>query len=190
MDLGFEQLALEAFGFLESKYGYQCVESGPWRVTYRSSKVLVSAIFDGNRSYELGCEIGRTDNYAGSGEVPFNLGELLRCEGEVDAQSSAQVTTAESLAKYAKHLASLLEKYGHPFLLGDDAAFGRLASLRNRECADYATGKRLQQARAKLEDAWRSKKYVQIVELLSPLQEWLEPSEVKKLQYARKQLSS
>lgn len=186
MDLGFEKLALDTFAFLDSKYGYRCIESGPWRVSFRSSKVFVSIIFDGNRSYELGCEIGLIEHHAGA--VPYNLGELLRCEGNADDQSSAQVTTTESLSKYAKHIASLLEKFGHSYLLGDDKAFDRLASLRNRECADYAARKRLQQARAMLEEAWRSKQYVRIIELLSPLQEWLEPSEVKKLQYARKQL--
>ena len=33
---------------------------------------------------------------------------------------------------------------------------------------------------------WREKEYVKVVELLSPLQEWLSPSEVKKLEYARR----
>lgn len=188
MDLGFETIAKSAFVFLENKYGFLCVETGPWKVAYRSPNVFVTARFDGNRSYEIGLELGRIDNYAGSLDVPYNLGELLRTEGQSNEVTSYQVTTTEALRKYTFRLASLLREHGHSFLIGDDLAFCRVAELRNTESLNYAMENELRQTRVSLEDAWRKKEYLRIVELLSPLQEWLEPSELKKLQYAQKHL--
>ena len=188
MDLGFENIAKSAFGFLESKYRFSCVELGPWCVRYESPKVFVLVMFDGTRSYELGCSIGRMDDFEGSRQVPFELGEVMRAEGISNENMSFQVTTSDALRTFTCRLAEQLERCAHRVLTGDDSVFKSVSDLRNRECAKYATEKRLEQTKTAAESAWQSKEYRKVVELLSPVQEWLNPSEVKKLEYARKRV--
>jgi len=188
MEFRFEQIARDAFKFLESEHSFECVESGPWHVRYESAMVFVSIHFDGMRSYELGCSIGRLDDMEGSRRVPFDVGEIFRCEigsGEVP-QSGFQVTNNDALQRASVFLAESLRRYGGKFLEGDDESFKAVSVLRNRECDEYEVKNRIRHAREATDEAWRSGNYHKVVELLSPLQEWLEPSEVKKLEYARK----
>ena len=74
MILSLEKAAKDAFGFLETKYRFSCVESGPWSLQYESLKVFVSVDFDGMRSYELGCSIGRLDDLEALGKFLLILG--------------------------------------------------------------------------------------------------------------------
>ncbi len=73
MDLGMKKVATKKFEFLESEYGFKCVIAGPWLVRYQYKLIFIDIRFDGERSYELGCEIGRNDNLRGSLKVPFIL---------------------------------------------------------------------------------------------------------------------
>lgn len=191
MKFCFQEIAREAFKFLESEYSFECVESGSWHVRYESDTVFVSIHFEGMRSYELGCSIGRLDDMNGSRKVPFDVGEIFRCEigsGEVP-QSGFQVTSNDALKRASVSLAESLWRYGGKFLKGDNEAFRKVSGLRNRECNDYEIKNRIRYARDATNEAWRSGNYYKVVELLSPIQEWLEPSEVKKLEYARKKTS-
>ncbi len=191
MEFRFEQIARDAFRFLESEHSFECVESGPWHVRYESAIVFVSIHFDGMRSYELGCSIGRLDDMEGSRKVPFDIGEIFRCEidsGEIP-QSGFQVTSNDALQRAAVRLAESLRRYGGKFLKGNDEDFRAVSALRNRECDDYETKNQMRHAREAANKAWRSGDHYKVVELLSPLQEWLDPSEVKKLEYARKKTS-
>ena len=44
---------------------------------YETDTVFVNIYFDGNRSYEFGCEMGRKDDLRGSLKVPFDIGEII-----------------------------------------------------------------------------------------------------------------
>lgn len=188
MDLGFKKIALNAFEFLESKYDFSCVESDSLHLRYESPKVFVQVSFDGNRSFELTCSVGRMDDFKGSNQVPFDLGEVLRSEGGTVENTGVQVTTSNALEKFSNLLAEKLEKFGHRILTGDDAAFTHAAELRSQASIEYAKEKQLEQMRRSLDQAWANKNHRRVVELLSSMEEWLSPSEVKKLEYSRKQM--
>ena len=188
MYLGFEKIALDAFQFLQAQYGFRCVEFNQWNVRYESESVFVSVYFDGTRSFELGCSFGRLNDLKKPYPESFDFGDLLRCEvGSVEG-SSFQVTTSDALKKFTNLLAEKLERHGSRILVGDDSAFDLILKLRDQANLEYAREERLEQIRHSLEKAWRAKEYQKVVELLAPVQEWLTPSEVKKLEYARKRL--
>ncbi len=190
MDLGFTDSVKEAFHFLEQEYGFRCTETSPWLVSYESADVFVRVVFDGTRSYELSCSIGRNDNFYGSRDVPHDLGEVVRSKGVAsqDAHAAFQVTTSESLKKFVAVLAGLLKQHGQDLLTGDDTAFTKVSAFRDADCAEYAVQAELAQMRSLLEAAWREKDYTRVVELLSPLDEKLSGSERKKLNFARRRL--
>ena len=188
MDLGLKTIATKEFNFLDSEYGFKCVKSGPWLVRYRSKLVFIDIRFDGERSYELGCEIGRNDDLRGSLIIPFNLGEIIRSKGhsEKDIKSFFQVTNSESLKKFVKELANQLKTYAHDLLAGSNESFNRVADFRGKECEEYALETELKHMRSQLDITWQKKNYKRVIELLTPLKKNLDQSELKKLNYALK----
>jgi hypothetical protein len=188
MDLGLQTIANKEFDFLKSKYGFKCVKTGPWLVKYESDRVFINIHFDGNRSYEFGCELGRNDDLRGSLKVPFDIGEIIRSKGnsEKDIRSYFQVTSSENLKKFAKELANLLKHYAHELLIGCSDAFIQVAEFRDKECKEYALETDLKFMRSQLEIAWKNKNYKKVIELLTPLKDNLEQSELMKLKYAYK----
>jgi len=186
VDLRLQTIATKEFDFLNTEFGFRCVKAGSWLVRYESESVFVNIHFDGNRSYEFGCELGRNDDFRGSLKVPFDIGEIIRSKGysEKDIPSSFQVTSSESLIKFAKELANCLKHNAHEFLVGSIDAFNKVADFRDKECEEYALETDLKFMRSQLDIAWQNKHYNKVIELLTPLKENLKLSELKKLQYS------
>ena len=175
MDLGFEKIATKEFQFLNSKYGFKCVKSGPWIVKYQSDLVFINIRFDGERSYELGCEIGRNDDLRGTLKVPFNIGEVIRSKGhsEKNVRAFFQITNSDSLKKFVKELAGLLKAYAQDLLTGSSERFNHVADVRDKECKEYALKTELRLMRNQLDTAWQIKDYKKVIDLLTPLKEEL-----------------
>lgn len=190
MDLGLEKIAKKEFEFLNLKHGFKCIKSGPWLVKYQSELVFINIRFDGERSYELACEIGRNDDLRGTLKVPFNLGEIIRSKGhsEEDVRTFFQVTSSDSLKKFVKELAGHLKAYAQDLFTGSDASFNSVADFRDKECKEYALETELRLMRNQLDIAWQNKDYKKVIDLLTPLKGELEQSELKKLNYALKKV--
>ena len=188
MDLGLKKIATKEFAFLESEYGLKCVKASPWLVRYQSKLIFIDIRFDGERSYELGCEIGRNDNLRGSLEGPFNIGEVARSKGysEIDVVTFFQVTSRKSLEKFVKELANYLISYAQDLLDGSEERFNRVADFREKECDEYALERDLSYMRNQLDDAWKNKNYKKVIELLEPIESNLKQPELKKLSLALK----
>jgi hypothetical protein len=186
MDLGLQIIATREFDFLNTEFGFRCVKAGPWLVRYESKSVFVNIHFDGNRSYEFGCELGRNDDFRGSLKVPFDIGEIIRSKGYSGKYipSSFQITNSESLKKFAKKLANCLKHNAHEFLDGSIDAFNKVADFRDKECEVYALETDLKLMRSQLDTAWQKKDYSKVIELLTPLKDNLTQSELKKLKYS------
>lgn len=191
MDLEMKKVATKKFEFLESEYGFKCVKAGPWLVRYQSKLIFIDIRFDGERSYELGCGIGRNDNLRGSLNVPFNLGEVVRSKGysEKDVATFFQVTSSENLEKFVNKLADFLIAYAQDLLEGSDESFNRVADFREKECEAYELETDLGYMRNQLDHAWKNKNYKKVIELLEPLKINLKQSELNKLSFAIKRES-
>jgi hypothetical protein len=73
-------------------------------------------------------------------------------------------------------------------MLDSTDVFERLRVQRQAWTRDFAREVNLYQARRKLDAAWHDKNYAKIVELLEPICEELTSIELKKLDYAKKQI--
>lgn len=187
MDLKLQFDGIQDFDFLEKDYGFKCTKTEPWLIKHVSDVVFVDILFDGYRSYELGCELGRNDDFEGSLERPFDLGEIVKYkEPEKDIPTGFQVTNKESLKRCCGLLADQLKVYAHEFLTGSMDAFTLLTDFRNRECEEYAVKRDLGFMRSQLDAAWQNRDYKKVIKLLFPFKEKLKQSELKKLEYALK----
>jgi hypothetical protein len=187
-DLGLQAQAALHFGFLVSDKGYKCTESNPYRVRFESSTTFVEIVFDGNRSYELGLLVGKTASDS-RGEPPFSIDEILRLRRAPEAErfSLVQVTTSKALAASTKELARLLRAHGSEFVAGNKMSFAALRRQRHTEVKRYAFERGLRSARAEAEAAWLSKDYAAVIRALEPFGTALTESEIKKLDFCKKQ---
>ena len=188
MDLGLPKIVTKEFAFLEYEYDFECVEAGSWLVRYENDTVFINIHFDGNRSYEFGCELGRKDDLRGSLKVPFDIGEIIRSKerSKKNIRSSFQVTNSGSLKKFTKELSYIVKHYAQEFLTGSNTAFHQAADFRDKECVEYALETDLKLMRSELASAWQNRDFKKVVELLVPLEGNLKQSEIKKLKYALK----
>lgn len=188
-DLGLQEATKRNFRYLLDEFHYKCIESTPFRVRFDSAKVRVDVVFDGTRSYELDVLIATTD-WIASGNAAFALVEVLRFRGapETERFASIQVTSRQAMTSFVSQLAELLHRYGRDLLLGNDHAFVELAEQRRREIDAYALQRALRAARTRADVAWREKDYTRFVDVLKPLRSNLSASEIKRLEFAEKQL--
>jgi len=190
MPLLFVDFTKDAFQFLEERYGYKCTDSSSWLIKYETKDVFVCVEFDGTRSFEISCSVGRQDNFKGSSQLPFDLGEIMRSQGVAaeDAHAAFQVTTNQTLKKFLVVLATQLDKYGQDMLLGNDHAFSEVSIWRDTECMEYAQKTKMRQIRSMLQVAWGNRDYLKVIDLLDPVNDFLSDTEKKKLHYAKSHL--
>jgi hypothetical protein len=185
-DLGFEPTVRQAFGFLSSKFGFTCSKSTPTSVLYRSASVEVEIILD-LRSYEIDVEVKRIGR-----DRSFPLYRVIELTSPTEAQRwrLVQTSTAARVKEFIPQLASLLQKYGGPTLLGDPKMFAELRSLEESGAMRTTREFQIREARRLAEHEWQSKNYAKLVSILSPIQEELTDSEFARFVYAKKRLES
>lgn len=190
MDLGFENAVKISFLFLEKEYGFKCIESGPYFVKYQSLDVYVSLVFDGDRSYELYCQIGRNDNYRDTGMLPIDLADVINFYLQPHTKYIfCRATDEECLMRYINEYSTYLLEYGKELLNGSRDVFNEIAMFRDNLTERYAKDNDLRQLEVELDRAWKNKNFKNIVELLEPVQENIPVLFQKKLIYAKKMLS-
>lgn len=184
--LGFAEEVQNAFGFLVRELNYRCVAREPTFVRYESDQVFVN-VYHGRASYELGVEIGRLDS-PGEAQHGYTLAELMRL---VDPESEAgyryvTARTAGLVEQGVAHLSELFRRYAGAALQGEADTFAQLHEQRRRWNHEYANEVMLSQVRPQAEEAFRRKDYAEALKLFESIREGLTPSELKKLEYARK----
>lgn len=176
----------DAFGYLEDALGYRSDDRAPGRVSYRGQGVVITVLYDDQRSYELSIDIKRE----GQASPGFDFGEALRsCGAPADLPSCFQVSDETRLPKFIAELAGSLQAHCAELLSGDARAFRRLQELRDSECSAFEQERTLKQAREKAARAWQAGDYAAVIEALQPLEALLSPSERKRLAIARRKLS-
>lgn len=189
MTLLFSIEARQHFDPVAQQFGLICVTSNDQGLRYENEKVFLEVNFDNGRSYALGIEIGKQHTqYLGP---PFSLAEILRLCGIQDAAfvSKLMVSNELQLPGILSRLAQLTLDYASDFLMGNDLSFARIEKLRNKESAEFELASQLRYARSIIDIAWPARDYKAIVKALELLEPYLSPSEKKRLEFARKQLS-
>jgi hypothetical protein len=169
------------FAFLET-LDFRCVSSDATSVRFESSKFAISVYHD-QQSYEISSAI---ENVHGSEAYSFS--EILRLIKSERAEQYRDYAshTVEGVAEGVRQLAELFRKCVDAGLLKDSELFSRLKLQRGQWAKNYALETQLEQARKKSESAWAEKDFEKVVQIFAPLQEHLNSSEVKKLEYAKK----
>lgn len=189
MTLLFSAEARRQFDPVAQHFGLVCTISDEQGLRYENDNVFLEVNFDNGRSYELGVEIGkRHTRYPGP---PFSLAEILRLRGVQDAEfvSGLMISNESRLPDTLARLARLTLDHAADFLVGNDLSFAQVEKLRNKESAEFELESQLRYARSMVDVAWPARDYEAIVKALEPLEPHLSPSEKKRLEYSRKQLS-
>ena len=186
--LNFAEAVEENFGFL-SAHGFKRVQSEPTFVRFESKRVYVN-VYHGRKSPELGLEIGPLA--ARPEETPYSMSEIIRLVEADKADEYRDYAThdADGVQEGVRRLATLFRRYVDAGVLDGAGLFDRLEKQRETWKRDFALEVNLGQARRKLESAWHAKDYAKVVELLEPFRADLASTELKKLEYAKKELRS
>ena len=186
-NLGFVDLACDAFAFLVESYGYSVEVSTPTSIVFRSSSVRVVVAFDARRSYELDVIAGRITQGLGP---EYRLDEILGSLGvpEGGQWRTPQVTTRAALETFLRKMADLLREYGGDLLGGSAVAFAEVERYRMGRSQRYAAERQLRRAKERAVTAWRSERYAEVVEVLSPVMSMLSKSDAKRLEIARRRV--
>lgn len=179
--LRFADEVKEHFAFLEA-LGFRCVRSEATLVRFESSKLVIT-IYHEKFSYEISSAI---ESVRGSDAYSF-FETLCLVKGEQTEQYRDYAThTVEGVAEGVRQLAELLRKCVDVGILNDSELFSRLKLQREEWARIYALDTQLEQARKKSESAWAKKDFRKVVQALVPLQEHLNPTDLKRLEYAKK----
>jgi hypothetical protein len=185
--LGFMQSVLANFSFLLD-LGFRPVQEEVTFVRYESPTVFVN-IYHGRSSFELGVEVG------GLGEPleAISLYDIISWAGALDAEGFGQhvmfqVSSEEGVQQFVPRLASLVQRYGMPFLQGNYTAYTEVLEARSHAAADYEKQVQLLDLRRRAESAWEAKNFAEVVELYGSMKPNMTTVEVKRLDYAEKQV--
>jgi hypothetical protein len=185
--LGFKDAVLSSFKFLRD-LRFRPVQREMTFVRYESSKVFVN-VYHGRASFEMGVEIGRLSQ----ADERLTLSSIVALAGAEKAEGFGrhvmfQVSSREGVQQFVPKLAALVQKYGPPFLRGDDDAYCEALKARALAWAQYQKQVTIDQSREKAEPAWHAKDYVRVVELYQAMREDLTQVEAKRLAYAERRL--
>lgn len=185
--LGFQSIVLELFGWLEG-YSYCMTGASSTIVRYEGPLGFVN-VYHGRSSYEIGVEVGPP----GDEQIAcYSMSELIRLKDDEEAKKyrNPVVTSLQSMKGFVAIQAQRLKVYGHRILAGNTMVWHDLEQQRQRWSEEYAMDVLLSQVRSEAARSFREQNFKRVVELLSPVERRLTPAECKKLEYARKKLSS
>ncbi len=185
--LGFMESVLANFRFLHD-LGFGPVQEEVTFVRYESPSVFVN-IYHGRSSFELGVEVGRLEEP----REAITLYDIISWAGALNAEGFGQhvmfqVSSPKGVQQFVSKLASLVQQYGMPFLQGNYTAYKEVLEARSHAAADYEKQVQLLDLRRRAEAAWEAKNFAEVVQLYSSMKPHMTTLEVKRLDYAEKQV--
>ena len=173
------------FAFLET-LGFRCVRSETTLVRFESSNLAIT-VYHEKLSYEISSAI---ESVRGSDSYSFYEILCLVTGERMEQYRDYATHTVEGVAEGVRQLAELFRKCVDAGILNDSELFSRLKLQRDAWARNYALETQLEQARRKSESAWAAKNFGKVIEILAPFQEHLSPSDLKKLEYAKKKINT
>jgi len=185
MSSPFCEIVEHAFDFLERKHDFQIIERSRTAVVYESKAVRAVLFYDDQRSFEVSLGLSLKNN---SSQPAFSFEEILRSLNvpPVEWPSGYAAQKLDIAGRIIKKMADIMSRYSVRLLQGDPDSWSLLAEQRWTDCIAYAATTNLTQAKRTADAAWAEKDFGKVVRVLAPLQEHLNPSDLKKLEYAKK----
>jgi hypothetical protein len=182
--LGFVDKTRSAFGFLK-EFGFREIGAEESIVRYATDRVFLN-VYHGRSSYELGIELGAMgDATEASGH---SMSALIRLQNPEQAARfrNAIATNPIEVETAVMNLAKLVDTYGGQALRGDPVVFATLDRQRKEWAAEYAADVAYAQVQTAADEAFRRHDYTEAARLYVQVQGKLTPTELKKLEYAKK----
>lgn len=179
--LRFSEEVKSRFSFIEP-LGFRCVRSEATLVRFESSKIAIT-VYHEKLSYEISSAI---EKMHGSDVYSFSEVMCLVNGERIEQHRDYAAHTVEGVAEGVRKLADLFRKCVEAGILNDSELFYRLKLQREEWTRSYSLDTQLEQARKIAALAWAEKDFRRVVQALSPLQEHLDATDLKKLKFARK----
>ncbi|MEQ8766971.1 MAG: hypothetical protein RL885_23860 [Planctomycetota bacterium] len=181
--LRFPESCQEAFRYL-SDWSFRVVRSEDTLVRFESDRVFIQ-VFHGRTSFEIGLEVGLLRN---ASRLDHDLSAVIELT-DPDAAQRGQPGFASQPTRVATLLtepAELFRQYGRTVAQGDAEVFRRLETIGMKRSESLA----LRSMVARALEAFRKGDWRTVAEELSSIESVLSPAERKKLEYARRKLTS
>jgi len=188
--LGFKEMAIKAFYFLERDYGYKCVVANDTFIRYECNLTFVN-IYHGRTSYEIGFEVGpRNKDHDVDLEERFSLFDLLELAGvrEELGYEFYQASTTETMIPIVDKIAEWVKVYGVDALKGDANTFARLTEIQKKLSDNYLENIELRRVIEKATSAWKDRRFADYIKICKPFENKLSPTERNKLEYAKRKI--
>lgn len=187
----FEDHVQNQFKYLFDLYQYQVTKIKATIVHFESDRVGINVVYDKHRSFEVNLFFGLINAEDGSVLTSYSIGELLRFKGvNIKENYRGFMASDEKNMIFAvKELSRLLKKYGEKILSGDNDEFNQLANYRHQEAKEYKLQKKIYLVRKDATTAWKNKDFKTVVSLYESIVNYLKDSELKRLNYAKKQIN-
>lgn len=180
--LGFLRAAKAAFQFLEG-YGFRIAREETTLLAYHGPLGSIT-IFHGRSSYEIGIELrsGNIDD-----DNFYHVGTLIAL---TDSEESVKyyhpaASTPESVQRFVNGQAQILRTYGQRIFSGDVTIWAELEKAQRERSREYWAEMNFKGVAEKADEAFRERRYDEVVRVLSEFESRLTSSQKKKLEYAR-----
>lgn len=181
--LRFAEEVKAQFAFLEN-LGFRCTLSEASLVRFESSTFVIN-VYHEKLSYEISSAL---ESVRGSDAYSFSEILSLVNGDRMEQYRDYATHTVEGVAEGVRQLADLFRKCINAGIFNDCELFSRLKRQRNEWSRNYALETQLEQARKNAESAWAERDFLNVIEILVPFQEHLNPSDLKRLEYAKKRI--
>ncbi|NJA04220.1 hypothetical protein HC024_00470 [Methylococcaceae bacterium WWC4] len=178
----FEKIVKMSFSYLINKYLFICVESSATYVRYERKDVFIS-IYHGRQSYEVGLQIGLTEEGKGHG---YGIGSFIAVKEGGSNFRLPIARTKEDLKISIERLSTLLLKNASDVLRGDLRVFYGVKS----HVEEYWDRIKVDKIRQDANDAFSKGDYFLAKSLYQSIFKFLLISERKKLEIAEKRSGS
>jgi len=183
----FTEIADEVLGDLLGMHGFVRVDKVRDLAMFESATCTLTVGHDSQRSNEVFMGLNRRNGTCGP---DFNFSEVIRA---ASVPSGLQpmgyaVRDEKSVRHLLQTMAALLATYCVPLLRGDYGAWSTLISQRDADAVHYASENRVRLALNGAIEAWHTKDFARIVEILGPVRPMLGASDLAKLEYAERKL--
>ncbi len=187
-----------AFSFLATEYGFTLAQENECLFTARSKDCLVRVYLEWG---DIAVTLQPSDVHQIQGpRAPareLGLAIILACLDIKIEWPGGLVTKPEELTTRIHQLATLLRTHCVPLLQGDFSNWSRfeaygesLVGTWKEEQQRLVTDARLRDIRSKAESAFRKGDYVTAIDLYGSVGKNLTPAELRKIEYAKKQLKN
>lgn len=185
--LGFQKTVRKYFSFLENQYDFKCIFSDLYCVKFYSKKVYLN-VYHERISYEIYFEIGLLpEEY--NNTLKADVRDVLDNSSNTFSNSYFQASKKDDIDIAVEKLANLVKQNGKDLLIGSTSDFKSISNKRTERQQKALFFGELRISLEKANNAWNCKDYKTVTEAYEQYEEYLNPIQLKRLEYTRKIIS-